>query len=232
MEWDNLAVIPVSTYRRLVDQTDWLQGTEQSQAGGEKGVELREVPFNDTLVTGVWEIYNECPIRQGRRFSHYGQDLESVDEETSTFLDSSFFIGAYLSDELIGFAKLTYDETQSQAGLMHIVSKIAHRDKAPTNALIASAVRSCAERQIRYLVYSNFAYGKKEHDSLSDFKERCGFQRMEVPRYYVPLTPLGRMAFSLGLHHRLLTACRGGCRPRLREYRNAWYNRKMSEAVR
>jgi len=31
-------------------------------------------------------------------------------------------------------------------------------DKAPTNALIAQAVRSCAERGFKYLLYSRFAY--------------------------------------------------------------------------
>ena len=59
-----------------------------------------------------------------------------------------------------------------QAGMMHIVSMIRHRDKAPTNALVAEAVRSCANRGISFFgAASNFAYGKKERSSLSDFKE-------------------------------------------------------------
>jgi hypothetical protein len=37
---------------------------------------------------------------------------------------------------------------------MHILSMIRHREKAPTNALIAQAVRSCAERGIPYLWYA------------------------------------------------------------------------------
>ena len=36
---------------------------------------------------------------------------------------------------------------------MHILSMVSHRDKAPTNALIAQAVRSCADRSIPHLVY-------------------------------------------------------------------------------
>ena len=81
---------------------------------------------------------------------------------------------------------------------MNIVSMVRHRDMAPTNALVAQAVRSCAERGIPYLVYSKFAYGKKQRSSLSDFKERNGFQRIDVPRYYVPLTRTGWLARSLG----------------------------------
>src|SRR5258708_38943570 len=86
---------------------------------------------------------------------------------------------------------------------MHIVSMLQHRDKAPTNALVAQAVRSCADRGISSLVYSKFAYGKKLRSSLSDFKERNGFQCVDIPRYYAPLTRWGALAFGLGLHNRL-----------------------------
>jgi hypothetical protein len=110
---------------------------------------------------------------------------------------------------------------------MNIVSLIQHRDKAPTNALVARAVRSCAERGISYLVYSNFAYGKKQRDSLSDFKERNGFQRIDLPRYYVPLTRLGSIAFRLGLHHRLADHVPEFLGAKLRELRSAWYNRRF-----
>jgi hypothetical protein len=80
---------------------------------------------------------------------------------------------------------------------------IEHRDKAPTHALIAQAVKSCADRNIPFLVYSNFAYGNKQSDSLSDFKRYMGFQRVNVPRYYVPLSAMGALAFRMGLHRKL-----------------------------
>jgi hypothetical protein len=128
---------------------------------------------------------------------------------------------------MIGFVKMVHDETHTQAGLMNIVSMIKHRDKAPTNALVAHAVRACADRKISYLVYSNFAYGKKEKDSLSDFKERNGFQKMELPRYYVPLTPVGRLALRLGLHKKFTDHLPESMLAKLREYRQAWYNRKL-----
>jgi hypothetical protein len=150
-----------------------------------------------------------------------------VRDYAGTFLDSSTFIGAFYEDALIGFAKLTVDETRTQAGLMHIVSMIQHRDKVPTNALIAQAVKVCAEQQIRYLVYSNFAYGKKQRDSLSDFKERNGFQRINIPRYYVPLTAAGSLAFRMGMHHKLIDRLPEPLIEKLRSYRANWYNQKL-----
>ena len=188
---------------------------------------VREVPFDDALVQGISEIYGESPVRQGRRFPHYGKSLESVRQMSSTFLDTSVFIGAYLGEKLIGFIKLTADDTRTQAGLMHIVSMIQHRDKAPTNALVAQAVRSCADRGISHLVYSNFSYGKKERSSLSDFKERNGFQRINLPRYYVPLTHTGWVALRLGLHHKLVDRLPGPLLEKARDFRYTWYKHRF-----
>ncbi len=53
------------------------------------------------------EIYNECPIRQRRRFPHYGKNLETVCCEEATFLDSSIFIGAFFEEKLIGFREVS-----------------------------------------------------------------------------------------------------------------------------
>src|SRR5437899_1960252 len=169
MEWDNLAALPVSTFdhwwkHQINDKT-----RNMVRRAEKKGVTVREVPFDDALVEGISAIYNESPIRQGKPFWHYGKDLETVRRENGTFLDRSVFLGAFLGQYPIGFVKLVIDEGQVQAGLMQIVSMIRHRDRAPTNALIAQAVRSCAERGIPFLVYSKFAYGNKQRDSLSDF---------------------------------------------------------------
>ncbi len=227
MEWDNLAVLPVSTFDHWWTHQIRSYPRNRARQAEKKGVVLREVPFDDALVQGIWEIYNECPVRQGRPFPHYGKDIEAVRKEKGTFLDSSIFIGAFLGNKLIGFVKLTWDQTRTQANLMNIVSAIQHRDKAPTNALIAQAVRSSAERGIRYLVYQSFSYGKKQQDSLSDFKENNGFERIEVPRYYVPLSPIGWAAFRLGLHHRIADHIPEPVLAKLRELRNVWYNRKL-----
>ena len=231
MEMDNLAVVPVSTFDHWWTKQIGFKARNKAKQAGKKGVTVREAAFDDALVRGIWEVYNECPVRQGAPFHHYGMDLETVRKHAGTFPDSSIFIGAYFEEKLIGFIKLTCDETRTQAGLMDIVSMVGHKDKAPTNALVAQAVRSCADRGIPYLVYSNFAYGKKETSSLSDFKERNGFERIDLPRYYVPLSPVGRLALRLGLHRRLVDRIPEPVVAKLRELRKAWYDRRFHEVT-
>jgi hypothetical protein len=228
MEWDNLAAIPVSTFENWWAKQIGFKARNKAKQAEKKGVVIREVLFSEVLVRGIWKIYNECPIRQGRRFPHYGKDFEKVYRETATYLDSSIFIGAFIGDQLIGFIKLLIDENAVQAGLLNIVSLISERDKAPTNALVAAAVKACASRNISFLTYSNFSYGSKLSDTLSDFKERNAFQRIEVPRYYVPLTALGHAALRLGLHHRLSEKIPESFAARLREIREGWYKRRFS----
>jgi hypothetical protein len=226
-EWDNLAVLPISTFDHWWTQQIGFKARNKAKQAEKKGIVVREVPFDDTLIHGIWEIYNEVPVRQGRRFPHYGKSLEAVRAMSATFLDSSVFMGAFDRDKLIGFIKLTMDDTRTQAGMMHILSLISYRDKAPTNALVAQAVRSCSDLGITHLVYSNFAYGTKVRSSLSDFKERNGFQRVDLPRYYVPLTRWGAVAFRLGLHRRFAQHIPEPVAAKLRELRNRWYQHRF-----
>ncbi len=226
MELDNLAALPITTYEHWWNDQIGFKARNKAKQAGKKGVVIQEVPFDDNLVQGIWEIYNECPVRQGRPFSHFGKDLDTVRKEEATFLETSVFIGAFLNGKLIGFVKLVHDETRTQANLMNIVALIQQRDKAPTNALIAQAVRSCAERKIPYLVYSKFTYGKKQPDSVSDFKARNGFQQIDLPRYYVPLSALGWVALRLSLHRNFVDLFPQPVISKLREIRNNWYSRK------
>ena len=146
---------------------------------------------------------------------------------SATFPESSIFIGAFEGDKLIGFIKLTMDDNRTQAGMMHILSMIKYRDKAPTNGLVVQAVRSCAERGIKHLVYSNFAYGNKLQSTLSDFKERNGFQKVDIRRYYIPLTLWGALAFQMGLHRRFAERVPESLAARLRELRSRWYEHRF-----
>ncbi len=227
MEWDNFAALPLTTFEHWWMKQLGFKARNKAKQAEKKGVVVREVAFDDALVRGIWEVYNECPVRQGRRFSHYGKDFETVYREEATFLDTSTFIGAYLEDRLVGFCKLVHDQSRNQAGLMNIVAMIRHRDKSVTNALVVQAVRSTTERKIPYLVYSNFAYGKKQRDTITEFKERNGFQRIDVPRYYVPLSDLGKLALRLGLHQNIKDHIPQALVARLRGIRTAWYNRKL-----
>ena len=230
MEWDNLAVLEVSTFDHWWNQQIRSYPRNRARQAEKRGVTLREVPFDETLAQGICDVYNESPVRQGRPNTHYGKDVATVYREAATFLDQSIFIGAFLGEQLIGFVKLVTDDTRTQANLMNIVAMVKHRDKAPTNALIAHSVRACATRGIRYLVYQNFTYGNKTADSLTNFKEVNGFQRVDLPRYFVPLTPLGRAALRLRLHRRFVDRLPAPVAAKLRDLMSAWYNRRLQSA--
>jgi hypothetical protein len=198
MELDNAAVIPITT------SSDWWekrlpQETRRNVRRAAKlGIIVKSVEFNDELVRGIVEIYNETPIRQGQPFWHYGKDFETVKKENSTYLDRSEFIGAYFNGELVGFAKIVYVERT--ASIMQILSKNAHSDKRPSNALVAKAVEISEKRRLSYLMYCKYVYGKNDKSTLTEFKRRNGFEQILYPRYYVPLTLKGRVILWLRLH--------------------------------
>jgi hypothetical protein len=228
MEWDNLAAVSVSSFEHW--WTRQINGKTRNMVrrAEKRGVTVKEVPFDDALVRGISAIYDESPVRQGKPFAHYRKGFDAVRRENGTFLDRSTFLGAFREGQLVGFAKLVRDEDRQQAALMQIVSMLRHREDAPANALIAGAIRLCASEAIPNLVYSSFAYGRKERDSLSDFKEHNGFKRVDLPRYYVPLTVTGRAALHLRLHHgpvayipEPLLAC-------MRDLRRRWAGRRLA----
>lgn len=227
LEWDNMAALRVSTFDDWMTKQIDFKVRNKVRKAAKNGVVVKEVPYDEAFVQGISAIYNESPIRQGKPFWHYGKDIDAVRRMNGTFMDRSIFIGAFFEGNLIGFVKLVTDETKSQAGLMQIVSMIQHRDKAPTNALVAQSVRSCAERGISYLWYANMSYGKKQNDALAEFKRHNGFQKVELPRYYVPLTLAGRVALRLGLHHGLTNWIPEPVAARYRRIRTQWYARRF-----
>jgi glycosyltransferase involved in cell wall biosynthesis len=196
LDREALAVLPIDTYEKwwkfqLKDKTRNMVRKAQK-----KGVDIRSAEFGSKFVEGIVAIYNECRVRQGKPFKHFGKDFETAWNDNISFSDRSEFIGAYYGEELIGFAKLVYQG--EFASLMQIISKISHRDKAPTNGLIAKAVERCAESGISYLQYGSWSRG-----SIGDFKVHHGFGRFAIPRYYAPLNTKGRMMLVLGCQRSL-----------------------------
>lgn len=226
-ELDNLAVVPVSTFDHWWNHQITSFPRNRARQAEKRGAVLREVPFGDELIRGICGIYNECPVRQGKKFPYYGITYEQASAYAGTFLDRSIYIGAFLKDEMIGFAKLVVDPSNTQACMVHILSMVKHKDKAPTNALIAHSVKVCEQRAIPHLVYERFSYGNKSGDSLSHFKSVNGFQKVDVPRYYVPLTRFGQIALKLGLHHRLVDRIPASVAEKLRQVRTFWHVKKL-----
>jgi hypothetical protein len=224
MEWDNLAVLSVSTFDEWYSHQIRFAPRGRIRQAAKKGVTVREVPFDDSLIREIWKIYNESPICQGKRSRHYGSDLQTVHKKEATFPDRSVFVGAFLDAEMIGFLRIVVDEQRSQAMLIEFMSMVRHRDKCPSNALMAQCVRSCADRGVRSLIYERLAYGKKAADGLSQFKEVNGFERVDIPRYYVPLTRFGSLALRIGLHRSLADHLPATFAENIRHARSAWYS--------
>jgi hypothetical protein len=227
MEWDNIAALHISTFDEWMTREIDFKVRNKIRKASKMGVVVREVPLDDALVRGITAIYNESPTRQGKAFWHYGKDSKTVHKMMEAFVDRTIFLGAFYQGSLIGFVQLVSDEDRSQAGLMQILSMIQHRDKAPTNALIAQAVRSCTERRISSLWYANMTYGRKQADNLAEFKRHNGFKKVQVPRYYVPLTAVGRMALRLGLHHGMADWVPEPLLARYRRIRACWYTKRF-----
>lgn len=197
-EWDSLAVIPITTYADWWEKRAAHDVRTAVKKSAKLGVKVREAQFDDKFVEGIVQIYNECEFRQGKRFWHYGKDFDTVKLMSSTYLDRSTFIGAYLNDELIGFIKMVRVNNISMT--FHVISMKKYSNKKPTNALLAKAVEICAEKGNSHLMYGNFVY-KDPESSLTEFKRRNGFEEALVPRYYIPLTLKGKMALRAKLHH-------------------------------
>lgn len=197
MEWDSVAALPIRSYQHWFDSLP-VSSRKNLKRSMRKGVVVREAAFTDEFVNGLVEIYRESPVRQRRTFWHYGKSFETVREEAGTYLERSLFLGAFFEERLIGFAKIVF--VDRLARYMQILCMKAHEDKRAIHALIAKSVEICEERHCSHLTYGKYTYGNAGYTSLTEFKVRNGFQQFLVPRYFVPLTAMGRIAMALGVH--------------------------------
>jgi hypothetical protein len=213
-EWESIAALRIQSY------DEWwasLEGTTRTQIRktAKLGVEVRECVYDDDFVRGMTAIFNETPIRQGRRFWHYGKNFETVKRQFSRNLFREDLIGAFYQKELIGFVML--GRCPEYADLGQIISKVVHRDKQVQSALIAKAVELCGARQIPYLVYAFWT-----NDSLGHFKRKLGFREAKLPRYFVPLTAKGRLAMRIGAHRGFKAMLPAKVIASLKQARNSW----------
>jgi hypothetical protein len=198
MEWDNYAVANFESYADWFEKQIDRNTKKNIRKFTKEGVTVDVVPFTDELVEGMCPIYNELKVRQGREFWHYGKDFATIKNENSSYLERSVFIGTHYKEELIGFIKIVF--VDNVACLMQILSKASYHEKRPTNALLSKAVEVCESKGIKYLTYGDYVYGKKDESSLIEFKRKNGFKRIDIPRYYVPLTAKGYLALKYGVY--------------------------------
>jgi hypothetical protein len=229
MEWDNVAAIPLSNYSDWWEKRIPQESRKNVRRSVKRGVTVRTVPLDDQLIQGIADIYNETPVRQGKPFPKYGQDFQAVKKDVSQILDRSEFICAYAENEMIGFVKLVF--LGQVASILSINSKNRHFDKRPTNALMAKAIEVCCEKGMSHLLYGRYTYGNKASSPLTEFKRRNGFEKILLPRYYVPLTLKGRIILRLNLHLGLINMLPGGLVDFLVKFR-AWLFEKISFLLR
>jgi hypothetical protein len=216
MEKDSIAALPIKSYDFWWDKQIDCKTRNMVRKAKKKGVVVRSTTFDDRFIQGMRSIFNETPIRQGRPFLHYGKDFETIKREFSRFLFREEIFAAYLGEELIGFIFLA--DAGSYIYLGQIISKVAQRDLAPNNVLLAKAVERCAEKEIPYLAYALWL-----DDGLGDFKRNNGFERFDLPRYFVPLTGVGELALKLGLHRGWKKVVPTRLRKPLKNLRRRWH---------
>lgn len=223
-EWDNFAVIPITTYSEWWDKRVERDVRKAVNRAKKLGVVVKVAELDDSFVEGIRRIYNESPVRQGKPFWHYQKDFATIKRENSTYLDRCIYIGAYYHDELIGFIRMLRVGTLAMT--LQVISMMGHSEKKPTNALIAKAVEVCESNQFSHLIYSRFAYNNI-HSSLTEFKRRNGFEQVLVPKYYAPLTTKGAIAVKMGLHLPLANWIPASVLARLKQMRSSWHSSRI-----
>lgn len=218
------AILTITNHRHWWDNLDFRVRNKIRKAV-KSGVDVRIATLNEEFAVGVEAIYNESPIRQGRQFNYYGYDAPTIHMDLQSLVDRSYFIGAYHGDELLGFAKLFHGNGVLRT--VHIIAKLAHRDKPVQDALIERAVQICEEKGIEYLQYGSWSEG-----GLGSFKMKHGFRKFDYSRYYVPLTWRGRVALRFRLHHGVKGWLSEDWVSSLRNIRNTWNHSRYSRLSR
>lgn len=187
-----VAVLPLTTYEAWWEEIG-KKKRNQIRKAQKSGVELRPCKLDTAFAQAVEPIYNECPVRQGRKFYHYGQTAAEIEAELSSFPEQTILVGAFVDNVMVGFMKLFRAEHALR--IVHILAKLSERDKCVMDALIGKAVELCIEHKYRFL-----QYGSWTDNGIGAFRTKHGFQRIEVPRYFVPLNWRGRLILTLKLH--------------------------------
>ena len=124
----NLDNLPVSTRNKV-------------RKAHKTGIVVKVESLSQKLAEGLVEIFNETPVRRGKRYSYYGSDVDTVKKEWSKDQRRNDFLVAYYGEEVVGFIQLVYGKRSVRTS--GTVSKISHRNKATMNALLAKGVEWC-----------------------------------------------------------------------------------------
>ncbi len=182
------------------------------------GVVVKHVPLNDYLIEGVTRIFNETRFKRGKPHRHYGKKFAQVKAILERDCERCEFIAALFEGELIGFVKLLYTDRLTRPVLN--LAMFAHRDKMTNFALMAEVARSTAREGIPFVTYGIW---KSRRQGMREFLISNGFGPLKIPRFYVPLNIIGRMALSIGIQGGLVRNIPDPLMTQLLAVRSRWY---------
>ena len=193
-ESEHIAVLPITDHDAWFNQQIKSRVRTSIRKAEKEGLVVRETNLR-RCVRPRHDGHLQRVRRSGRagRSGTTARISRRSRRQFSRYLDREIMIGAYYQGEMIGFVMLGDAGRFGLTG--QIISSLNHRDKATNIVLMSAAVEACASRGLSSLVYLFWS-----DDSLSEFKRRCGFEKVQVPRYYVPLTWKGTLALRSGAH--------------------------------
>lgn len=200
-EYESVAAIELVSFKQWWENLP--QETRKNvRRSSKRGVVVKTQKYDDHLIEQIQAVNNDSPLRQGMRNAYYGRSFDETKKLYGEFYGRCDFICAFYGDELIGFLHLVYRD--GVAAILNLTTKPSHFDKRPANSLIAAAVELCEVKGFSYITYGLYNYGNKRHSPLREFKIRCGFQEILVPRFFVPITRWGMFCQLFKLHRGLI----------------------------
>lgn len=215
-ELEDVAILELTTYDSWWKETVNDKTRNMVRKAGKKGVAVEVTSYTDDFIRGIKEVYDECPVRQGKKSRHFGKSFELIKREHGTYLEDSEFIAARFENRVIGFAKVVFRD--GFASVVNLIALLSERDKAPTNALLAKAIERCAARQVSLL-----HYGVWSRRGFGDFKLHHGFKCRQIPRYFIPLSGKGALALRWGWHRPVAERIPESWWDRFANLRMKWY---------
>ena len=85
MEWESIAALPVQV-TTIGSTTRSLRASEARFVRRRRKELECAKPLTMTIVGGMTAIFNETPVRQGKKFWHYGKDFETVKHQFSRYI--------------------------------------------------------------------------------------------------------------------------------------------------
>ena len=85
-----MAAFRVSTFDQWMKHQIDFKVRNKVRKAAKNGVVVREVPFDDALVQGISAIYNESPVRQGKRFGTTEKISRPCAERTGRFSTEAY----------------------------------------------------------------------------------------------------------------------------------------------